>query len=227
MVVRPDIEVTTTHSYEIKYRFRWQCLSAVCGKMYVFVLSLSRPALALALDRSHFDLVLTHGPRPRTASAATRTASTRRRTAARAARGSSRSTRMASPSPLRARRARHRARARTARRSRRRGRRVSGRSSCRCAALLLCLRHLISLASDKRAADSSGTCAQTESPRVRADHPGVPQSEVLKLVAERWRLAKAVAASSTSSSSSSSSTVEPARPAVGAVEDSLAALSLS
>lgn len=35
MVMRPDIEVTTTHSYEIAYRYRWQCVSATCGKMCV------------------------------------------------------------------------------------------------------------------------------------------------------------------------------------------------
>lgn len=91
-------------------------------------------------------------------------------------------------------------------------------------ALSLSLSRCDFLADDERAADSSRCPSQTESPRVRAEHPGVPQSEVLKLVAERWRLAKAVAASSTSSSTTSTS--EPARPPV-AVEDSLAALSLS
>jgi hypothetical protein len=35
MLVRPDIEVTTTHSYEIVYKYRWQCTRATCGKMCV------------------------------------------------------------------------------------------------------------------------------------------------------------------------------------------------
>ncbi|GAA6025933.1 hypothetical protein JCM8202_005792 [Rhodotorula sphaerocarpa] len=34
MLVRPDIEVTTTHSYEIEYKYRWKCVSAVCGKIF-------------------------------------------------------------------------------------------------------------------------------------------------------------------------------------------------
>lgn len=57
---------------------------------------------------------------------------------------------------------------------------------------------------------------------MRADHPGLPQSEVLKLVAERWRTAKASAAAAAAALPSGPST-----PGVPAVEDSLAALSLS
>ncbi|BGO98147.1 hypothetical protein JCM10021v2_001806 [Rhodotorula toruloides] len=34
MLVRPDIEVTTTHSYEIAYKYRWQCTRATCGKIF-------------------------------------------------------------------------------------------------------------------------------------------------------------------------------------------------
>ncbi|GAA5867763.1 hypothetical protein JCM3774_003404 [Rhodotorula dairenensis] len=34
MIVRPDIEVTTTHAYEIAYKYRWKCVSAVCGKIF-------------------------------------------------------------------------------------------------------------------------------------------------------------------------------------------------
>ncbi|GAA5990588.1 hypothetical protein JCM10908_003143 [Rhodotorula pacifica] len=34
MIVRPDIEVTTTHAYEIVYKYRWKCVSAVCGKIF-------------------------------------------------------------------------------------------------------------------------------------------------------------------------------------------------
>jgi hypothetical protein len=33
VLYRPDIEVTTTHSYEIAYKYRWQCTRATCGKM--------------------------------------------------------------------------------------------------------------------------------------------------------------------------------------------------
>ncbi|GEM09045.1 sprT-like domain containing protein [Rhodotorula toruloides] len=34
MLVRPDIEVTTTHAYEIVYKYRWQCTRATCGKIF-------------------------------------------------------------------------------------------------------------------------------------------------------------------------------------------------
>lgn len=34
MRYRPDIEVTTRHSYEIKYKYEWECSNAVCGKVY-------------------------------------------------------------------------------------------------------------------------------------------------------------------------------------------------
>ncbi|CDR36419.1 hypothetical protein NBRC10512_005954 [Rhodotorula toruloides] len=34
MLVRPDMEVTTTHSYEIVYKYRWQCTRATCGKIF-------------------------------------------------------------------------------------------------------------------------------------------------------------------------------------------------
>ncbi|GAA5877455.1 hypothetical protein JCM1840_006105 [Sporobolomyces johnsonii] len=34
MKVRPDIEVTTTHSYQIVYTHRWQCEKAECGKIF-------------------------------------------------------------------------------------------------------------------------------------------------------------------------------------------------
>lgn len=33
MSVRSDITITTTHSYEIVYKYRWQCLNSSCGKM--------------------------------------------------------------------------------------------------------------------------------------------------------------------------------------------------
>ena len=33
MSVRPDISITTTHSYEITYKYRWKCLNGLCGKM--------------------------------------------------------------------------------------------------------------------------------------------------------------------------------------------------
>lgn len=33
MLVRKDIEVTTTHDYQIVYKYRWQCDSSSCGKM--------------------------------------------------------------------------------------------------------------------------------------------------------------------------------------------------
>lgn len=35
---------------------------------------------------------------------------------------------------------------------------------------------------------------QAQSPVVRREHPALPQSEVLKLVAERWKVVKAAAA---------------------------------
>ncbi|GAA5847871.1 hypothetical protein JCM9279_006676 [Rhodotorula babjevae] len=160
MVVRPDIEVTTTHSYEIKYRFRWQCLSAVCGKIFGRHSNSINPT--------------THG-----CPCGSRLVALDKDGNAKLAPGSSSATGKGGAAP-----------------------------------------------ETPRTKSKWQEFMQTESPRVRADHPGVPQSEVLKLVAERWRLAKAVAASSSSSVSSASSTVEPARPAV-AVEDSLAALSLS
>ncbi|GAA5854871.1 hypothetical protein JCM8547_004102 [Rhodosporidiobolus lusitaniae] len=34
MKVRPDIAVTTTHAYEIVYKYRWKCVSAVCGRIF-------------------------------------------------------------------------------------------------------------------------------------------------------------------------------------------------
>ncbi|KAK4056309.1 hypothetical protein OIO90_002753 [Microbotryomycetes sp. JL221] len=34
MSVRPDISITTTHSYEITYKYRWQCVDAKCGKIF-------------------------------------------------------------------------------------------------------------------------------------------------------------------------------------------------
>lgn len=34
MRYRPDIEVTTRHSYEIEYKYEWECSNAVCGKIY-------------------------------------------------------------------------------------------------------------------------------------------------------------------------------------------------
>ncbi|GAA5979850.1 hypothetical protein JCM11641_002717 [Rhodosporidiobolus odoratus] len=34
MQLRPDISITTTHSYEIVYKYRWKCLSGVCGKIF-------------------------------------------------------------------------------------------------------------------------------------------------------------------------------------------------
>ncbi|BGP37544.1 hypothetical protein JCM10450v2_001459 [Rhodotorula kratochvilovae] len=140
MLVRPDIEVTTTHSYEIAYRFRWQCVSATCGKIFGRHSNSVNPA--------------THG--------------------------------------------------------------------CPCGARLVAL-DKDGVAKPAPAAGSAETprkkskwqeFMQVESPRVRRDNPGLPQSEVLKLVAERWRVAKLASASSG------------AAEAAG-VEDSLAALSLS
>lgn len=49
MLVRPDIEVTTTHSYEIVYKYRWQCTRATCGKMCVLL------PPASTFERSCFD----------------------------------------------------------------------------------------------------------------------------------------------------------------------------
>jgi hypothetical protein len=34
MRVRKDIKVTTKHTYEIAYKFQWQCKSTGCGKIY-------------------------------------------------------------------------------------------------------------------------------------------------------------------------------------------------
>lgn len=34
MKVRPDITVTTTHSYEIQYKYRWQCIMPLCGRIF-------------------------------------------------------------------------------------------------------------------------------------------------------------------------------------------------
>ncbi|KDE08761.1 hypothetical protein MVLG_01214 [Microbotryum lychnidis-dioicae p1A1 Lamole] len=34
MAARPDIEVTTTHSYQITYKYRWRCLSLDCQKIF-------------------------------------------------------------------------------------------------------------------------------------------------------------------------------------------------
>lgn len=32
--MRPDIKVTTTHSYEIAFKYRWKCVDESCGKMF-------------------------------------------------------------------------------------------------------------------------------------------------------------------------------------------------
>ncbi|TNY19131.1 SprT-like family-domain-containing protein [Rhodotorula diobovata] len=151
MVMRPDIEVTTTHSYEIAYRYRWQCVSATCGKIFGRHSNSVNPA--------------THG--------------------------------------------------------------------CPCGARLVALdKDGVAKPAPAPGADGAPETPrkkskwqefmQVESPRVRADHPGLPQSEVLKLVAERWRTAKASAAAAAAALPSGPST-----PGVPAVEDSLAALSLS
>lgn len=50
MIVRPDIEVTTTHAYEIVYKYRWKCVSAVCGKMCVLT---SSPSLLRVRPDAH------------------------------------------------------------------------------------------------------------------------------------------------------------------------------
>ena len=50
MIVRPDIEVTTTHAYEIVYKYRWKCVSAVCGKMCVLT---SSPSLLRERPDAH------------------------------------------------------------------------------------------------------------------------------------------------------------------------------
>ncbi|GAA5913372.1 uncharacterized protein JCM6883_003056 [Sporobolomyces salmoneus] len=34
MKVFPDLEITTTHSYSIVYKFRWRCSSVTCGKIF-------------------------------------------------------------------------------------------------------------------------------------------------------------------------------------------------
>ncbi|KAM0792854.1 hypothetical protein ACM66B_002618 [Microbotryomycetes sp. NB124-2] len=34
MSVRPDICITTTHTYEIAYKYRWQCVDDNCGKIF-------------------------------------------------------------------------------------------------------------------------------------------------------------------------------------------------
>ncbi|GAA6020170.1 hypothetical protein JCM11491_005553 [Sporobolomyces phaffii] len=34
MQVVPDIKVTTTHSYQIVYKYRWRCTSSLCGKIF-------------------------------------------------------------------------------------------------------------------------------------------------------------------------------------------------
>lgn len=34
MKVLPDVEITTTHSYEIAFKFRWRCSSSTCGKIF-------------------------------------------------------------------------------------------------------------------------------------------------------------------------------------------------
>ncbi|GAA5934386.1 hypothetical protein JCM3775_000343 [Rhodotorula graminis] len=164
MVVRPDIEVTTTHSYEIKYRFRWQCSSAVCGKIFGRHSNSINPA--------------THGCPCGSRLVALDKDGNVKATSTSSAAGSG-----------------------------------EGKDGA--------------AVETPRKKSKWQEFMQTESPRVRADHPGVPQSEVLKLVAERWRLAKAVAASMPSSSSSSSSSSSEPRRAPVAVEDSLAALSLS
>ncbi|GAA6055423.1 hypothetical protein JCM3770_006986 [Rhodotorula araucariae] len=146
MLVRPDIEVTTTHSYEIAYRFRWQCVSATCGKIFGRHSNSVNPA--------------THG--------------------------------------------------------------------CPCGARLVALdKHGVAKPAASAAAGSAETprkktkwqeFMQAESPRVRRENPGVPQSEVLKLVAERWRTAKLTAASSSSSAGAEG---------VPGLEDSIATLILS
>lgn len=33
MSVRRDITITTTHAYEIAYKYRWRCLESSCGKL--------------------------------------------------------------------------------------------------------------------------------------------------------------------------------------------------
>jgi len=52
MLVRKDIEVTTTHSYQIVYKYRWQCSSSFCGKMYVLP-----PSLPLSLSEMESELM--------------------------------------------------------------------------------------------------------------------------------------------------------------------------
>ncbi|GJN88204.1 hypothetical protein Rhopal_001169-T1 [Rhodotorula paludigena] len=152
MLVRPDIEVTTTHSYEIQYRYRWQCASAICGKIFGRHSNSINPA--------------THG--------------------------------------------------------------------CPCGA------RLVAIDKDGRAKPVSGAATpasaatpgterkkskwiefmQAQSPVVRREHPALPQSEVLKLVAERWKVVKAAAAAAGSEpatpSGSGKSTAAPTREGAGA-----------
>lgn len=44
MQVRPDILITTTHSYQISFKFRWRCTNAPCSKMFRRPVLLSGPA---------------------------------------------------------------------------------------------------------------------------------------------------------------------------------------
>lgn len=51
MKVRPDIKISTTHSYEIAYKYRWQCLDSNCSKMYVLISFVKE--LRLSFDTSY------------------------------------------------------------------------------------------------------------------------------------------------------------------------------
>ncbi|GAA5836502.1 hypothetical protein JCM11251_007095 [Rhodosporidiobolus azoricus] len=129
MLLRPDISVTTTHSYEIVYKYRWKCVSGVCGKIYGRHSNSINPQ--------------THG--------------------------------------------------------------------CNCGARLVAIdkegkvKPIAGSGMGGGPGEGGGVetprkkskwqeFMATESPRLRASNPSMPQSEILKLVAERWKVVKAAAA---------------------------------
>ncbi|GAA6033333.1 hypothetical protein JCM8097_006697 [Rhodosporidiobolus ruineniae] len=121
-LVRPDIVVTTTHAYEIDYKYRWRCTSGVCGKIFGRHSNSINPS--------------THG--------------------------------------------------------------------CPCGARLVAIDKNGAVKGGATAPGDGGAAPTTprkkskwqefmaiESPRLRTANPGLAQSEILKLVAERWKVVKA------------------------------------
>ncbi|GAA5820099.1 hypothetical protein JCM10212_000442 [Sporobolomyces blumeae] len=129
MQIRPDIVVSTTHSYEIVYKYRWKCDSTRCGKIFGRHSNSINPS--------------THG------------CSCGGRLVAIDKDGNLKQS-SAAPTTL-----------------------VEGRDGT-----------LIETPRQGKKKSPWLEFVAVQSPIVRTDHPGIPQTEVLKLVAERWKVAK-------------------------------------